>query len=273
MALQIKCPGCGKVLKVPDAAAGKAVRCPSCQAAVKVPAAREAREAPAAPPAPPAGVPARSGGVLLWTEPKNVVNTLFGLTDECVFAADLKKGLLQEAAARIEEGAGPGKVLGRRGTVVPLEAVRSAEMAETSATLDVFYGKGPKPGRLRIYTLDDRKRATLFEALGERGGFESREEQVSALAAVKVPAILTALAALFTFLFFMAARQAVERPESVGRGRHAAKQKLFAGLVEAIGPGGVLVIGLLAVAACLVWVFLRCRNRPRKQILSPASRR
>src|SRR5688500_11679797 len=38
MPIEAKCPGCGRVLKAPDKAAGKRVKCPSCETAVPVPA-------------------------------------------------------------------------------------------------------------------------------------------------------------------------------------------------------------------------------------------
>lgn len=37
MSIKVKCPGCTKVLTVPDAARGKAVKCPSCETRVPVP--------------------------------------------------------------------------------------------------------------------------------------------------------------------------------------------------------------------------------------------
>jgi len=43
MPLKVKCPGCEKVLNVPDAARGKAVRCPKCETKVKIPAATKKR--------------------------------------------------------------------------------------------------------------------------------------------------------------------------------------------------------------------------------------
>lgn len=42
MAVKIRCPGCEKVLTVPDTARGKAVKCPSCSEKVSVPAAKDA---------------------------------------------------------------------------------------------------------------------------------------------------------------------------------------------------------------------------------------
>ncbi len=41
MAVKVRCPGCEKVLTVPDTARGKAVKCPSCQERISVPAAKE----------------------------------------------------------------------------------------------------------------------------------------------------------------------------------------------------------------------------------------
>jgi len=41
MAVKIRCPGCEKVLTVPDTARGKAIKCPSCSEKVSVPAAKE----------------------------------------------------------------------------------------------------------------------------------------------------------------------------------------------------------------------------------------
>jgi hypothetical protein len=38
MPIEIACPGCGKQLKAPDAAAGKRVKCPQCATVVPVPA-------------------------------------------------------------------------------------------------------------------------------------------------------------------------------------------------------------------------------------------
>ncbi|TWU14450.1 hypothetical protein CA54_32960 [Symmachiella macrocystis] len=43
MPLKVRCPGCEKVLNVPDAARGKAVRCPKCETKVKIPAATKKR--------------------------------------------------------------------------------------------------------------------------------------------------------------------------------------------------------------------------------------
>ncbi len=48
MAVKVRCPGCEKVLTVPDTARGKVVKCPSCQERISVPA---AKETPAAKPA------------------------------------------------------------------------------------------------------------------------------------------------------------------------------------------------------------------------------
>jgi hypothetical protein len=51
MAIPIKCQ-CGKALKVPDTAAGRAVKCPACSQSIKVPAAPGGSPAPAPEPAP-----------------------------------------------------------------------------------------------------------------------------------------------------------------------------------------------------------------------------
>lgn len=48
MAVKVRCPGCEKVLTVPDTARGKAVKCPSCQERISVPA---GKDKPAAKPA------------------------------------------------------------------------------------------------------------------------------------------------------------------------------------------------------------------------------
>ncbi len=50
MPIQIRCQ-CGKALKIPDNAAGKAVKCPGCGKTMKVPAAGGAGRGPAAGPA------------------------------------------------------------------------------------------------------------------------------------------------------------------------------------------------------------------------------
>src|SRR5690349_19559292 len=38
MSISVPCPGCGRKLKAPDAAAGKRARCPDCQTVVTLPA-------------------------------------------------------------------------------------------------------------------------------------------------------------------------------------------------------------------------------------------
>ncbi len=48
MAVKVRCPGCEKVLTVPDTARGKAVKCPSCQERISVPAAKDAPPAKSA---------------------------------------------------------------------------------------------------------------------------------------------------------------------------------------------------------------------------------
>lgn len=58
MSIEIRCPGCQKLLRVPDSAAGKHARCPECQQVVNVPA----DAAPSAPsPASPIGDPSPAG--------------------------------------------------------------------------------------------------------------------------------------------------------------------------------------------------------------------
>lgn len=47
MPIQMKCKGCQKVLKVPDAVAGKRIKCPACQTILAVPAPKAAAPKPA----------------------------------------------------------------------------------------------------------------------------------------------------------------------------------------------------------------------------------
>lgn len=56
MPIQIRCQ-CGKALKIPDSAAGKAVKCPGCGKTMKVPAAGGAGRSPAAAAAKPSAAP------------------------------------------------------------------------------------------------------------------------------------------------------------------------------------------------------------------------
>jgi phage FluMu protein Com len=55
MPIEIRCPKCEKLLRVPDNAAGKQARCPECQEIVPVPAASEPTTAPLSTPVPTPG--------------------------------------------------------------------------------------------------------------------------------------------------------------------------------------------------------------------------
>lgn len=75
MPVQVKC-SCGKVLKVRDELAGKAVKCPGCQSVLRVPAAGQTGSPAAKPakPAKPAGAAKRAGAP---PPPSNDLDDLF----------------------------------------------------------------------------------------------------------------------------------------------------------------------------------------------------
>jgi hypothetical protein len=68
MPIELRCPGCQKLLRVPDAAAGKHARCPECQQVVSVPTASSSPFSDAPGPAPSMGFPSPAAPVAAPTK-------------------------------------------------------------------------------------------------------------------------------------------------------------------------------------------------------------
>lgn len=79
MPLNIRCPGCKKILSVSESLLGKTMKCPGCQAAIRIPAHGAANTSPVIPPVrvvPPAPVTPQDGGVPYPTAPSSfAINT------------------------------------------------------------------------------------------------------------------------------------------------------------------------------------------------------
>lgn len=84
MPVKVKCTSCEKVLSVPDAARGKAIKCPACQARIAVPAESASRPSPAAKPkAKKPAKPADSEFALVTLDMRKAVDTSARICPKC----------------------------------------------------------------------------------------------------------------------------------------------------------------------------------------------
>src|SRR5688500_4433450 len=88
MPIEVACPSCAGLFRVPDAAAGKKIRCPKCKGAMDVPASSAVASSPpeapafALPPATPKPAPPQSKSAPTPAKPQPKAEQWFLKTEE-----------------------------------------------------------------------------------------------------------------------------------------------------------------------------------------------
>lgn len=197
----------------------------------------------------------------IYTNPKDIFNSLLAIGPDAVLLANPEAEHLDKAVELVKTGAVAQL---KDAKAIPVNAITRVRYNEKHPTeFDIAYkaGKDSKTANFSFTTTEER--ATAFAALKATlsGATEKREELNVVTAAIK-PLIFTLIFAGLTYAFYMGAKDLQTGGEADTSGRRGLIKQVFAWLMDVLGPTGVLIVGGLIVAICLVALVKRVGNPP-----------
>jgi len=191
------------------------------------------------------------------------------LTDDEFVAGVLKKNRRDTVLGALERGDPPLQALqqsaslGQGPSAVRLEHVETLEWHADDNLLSVGYSD-PEKNKSRSLSTEfssSEMRAEFVEEIKSTlGTCEERSEPASIWHIGMTQLIVSAFALLFCGGLAIAG-WADPKPVDMNKMRAPRKQAIAA-LYNAVGPTGMAVIGLVVIAAMMVWWYLACRNPP-----------
>lgn len=149
--------------------------------------------------------------------------------------------------------------------VIPTDMITAVEYNDRSSVLTLRYLKDGKDKKNDVGLSDKAQRDAIAEGIADM-----RQLQKTVATEVKTkPLIMNALGLLailfFTWVFRGMALDAEQGEHFVATGRRSGIKQLFANAVEAIGPTGVLIIGILGFLL-MVYATYNRYNNPASEI-------
>ena len=260
--IRFACEHCRHRHEVPAKLAGRKGRCSACQRTMRVPAGSGSGEAERQVPRARAHAPAREPALFLHTSGTNEHARAYLLVVEPAALRLLEwKG--------VQPGQGPAERWlqladrAERDQRVPLTRVREVARGYHGGLDVTFRGQGGDE-KLHVGLGDAAERAMAHLAT-VLPGFRAGERQVPTGEAVGLPAVLGGFTLLLAGIAYPAAA-ALQSSTVHGRG----KAGLVSGIMQAIGPNGVLLLAGLVLLAVALTIAGRLSNPPKVAVLSAA---
>lgn len=196
------------------------------------------------------------------------------LTDDEFIAGVLKKNRRDTVLGALERGDPPLQVikesssLGQGPSAVRLESIQTLEWHADDDFLLLEYSDFEKNKSRSIstqFSSGDVRAEFVEEIKSTLGTCEERSEAAS-IWHVGVTQLIVSGIALVVCGTLAIAGWADPKPVDMNKMRAPRKQALAA-LYNAVGPTGMAVIGVVTIAAMMVWWYLACRNPPLRTTL------
>ena len=191
------------------------------------------------------------------------------LTDAELMFAVLKKNRRETVLPALEAGEDPLQTLkasaslGQGPTAIPLEHVETLEWHADDETLTVGYSD-PEKGKSRSASLNfssgEAREGFVEEIRSDLGTCDERIEPAS-IWHVGVTQLIVSAFAMVICGGIAIAGYMDPKPVDMNKMRGGRKQALAA-LYNAVGPTGMLLIGIGITLAMVVWWYVACRNPP-----------
>jgi hypothetical protein len=197
----------------------------------------------------------------IYTNPKGIFESLLAIGPDYLLIANPKESELAAAEEALQQGASHAP---KDAKVIPFAAIKRIRYnTKSPGDLEISYkaGNGLKSARFGFSSEADL--ITAFDELKQSvpGMLEKREKLNAVTAAIK-PIIFTVIFAALTYVLFRGAQGLSEGGDADTSGRYGLVKKIFAWLLELLGPTGVLVVGGILVILCVVVLIKRVGNPP-----------
>lgn len=205
----------------------------------------------------------------IWIHPKSSLHRVVILYEDgiALLSNPDKATLLQLATS--QELPAPAE-LGRNLTWISIHEITTVEATPGASSFYIRYTQNNRPTLKRVPLADDQALSEFMNAWQTQWGviFERTFKPYSMFAAMIIPLIAFGVVLLLTYFLHGAALEVAAGHNPEIKGRRVLLQYLVLGLINLVGPTGVLVIGILLAALILFWMFASMLNPPSRTILA-----
>lgn len=185
--------------------------------------------------------------VFAFTDNKIILSTKGHHTMDSLHASVQKSGMLETIKT------------------IPMEDVKDLFYNEKDDIFTFRYDKGGKTKSQSIKVAESDRRAPLVAQIGEIRSLQKYVEEESKTKPLLLNLLGLTGVGIFTWVCYGMAVDAENGEHYVATGRRSGIKQLLANLVEAIGPTGVLIIGVLGFAF-MIYVALKRYKKPASEV-------
>jgi hypothetical protein len=206
-----------------------------------------------------------------WIDRKDDKAQLIVLTDEAVYAQDMKHEAAAEAVAALHAGRSPAVVLRKDAKHVTLRSMTRVQYNQHETDIEFHHRDGKDDGSVSVFVETPGMREEVFVAVQQQlsGSFDAHQVEYSRWRAAVGPLIALTVFGLGTLALRVAAIAIRAVDEVEVSGRRQGMKKLFVWVLDSLGPTGVSVAGGLLVLLSGWVLYSRLREPQRLHILQP----
>jgi len=198
-----------------------------------------------------------------WLDEESPTNRVVVLSEDAVYSAHPSKKQMPAISAALEEGQHVASVVKDDVTAVPIGAISMVEYDRTGDDIEIEYALGREKKTESIWFSSAEQRDDFAAQLAERlTDFTSETKVYGPVRAAVGPIGFGAVVAFFTWVLHGAAVALAGGADVDVSGRRAGLKRLVMGIVELIGPTGVLVVGGLLLALTVAVLVMRIKEPP-----------
>lgn len=204
----------------------------------------------------------------VWKNPESLFSKITAITEDYVlFAPATRDDLDATVAAFQSSGTFP-----EGAKAIPHASIFKVVLNERDTDITVSY-RDKKERRSSTYDFaDSEEREAFISALKTRVGehFKETRKVLNPFTASIKPLFAAGVIAFMTWLLRLAAIEIANGGTTDISGRRSGIKRLIFWIIDVIGPTGVLIVGGLALALCILVLVQRVKNPPIFRILKRA---
>jgi hypothetical protein len=207
-----------------------------------------------------------------WIDRKSDKAQLIVLTDEAVYAQEMKHEAAAQTVAALEAGRSPAVVFRKDAKHVAFRSMTKAQYNEHETDIEFHHREGKNDGSVSVFVETPGLREEVFAAVQQQlsGSFDAHRIEYSRWRAALGPLIALTVFGLGTLALRVAAIAIRAVDEVEVSGRRQGLKKLFVWVLDTLGPMGVSIAGGLLVLLSGWVLYSRLQEPQRLHILQSA---
>lgn len=203
---------------------------------------------------------------LLYVADRESNQYLTVLQDNVLYLLEnVSKKVARAAIESISGGASAEDAFGDKAIVIPVEDVSKVMTAEHDDTVKVWHTADGTEKKHTIAMDGHEEQLALMRAMAAViPGAKESEEPIPVIQAIIGPGLTSLGIIAGTIVFLVLANDVASGNEIDTSGRRGGLKRILAKILDVLGPTGVIVVGVLALAGSLFWTYRRIQSPPTR---------